>query len=328
MILAGDIGGTKTVLALFKDRGRPIPLQRQTFNSRDHDGLESVLKRFKKNLTGGSVKIRAACFGVAGPVIRNATRTINLPWMVKGGRLGRLLGTQNVTLLNDLEAMAHGVSALKKDDLVTLQKGRPVPGNAALIAAGTGLGEAILFWDGKRHRPSASEGGHTEFGPRIEPEMRLWAYLRKRYGHVSTERVVSGPGLVNLYRFLEESGKGREPAYLTERLSREDPATVIAETALSGKNRLCVKALDLFVSAYGAEAGNLALKALAVGGVYIGGGIAPKILPKFRDGAFLRSFADKGRYAALLSNIPVRVILNPDTALLGAALYARTRIPS
>lgn len=325
MILAGDTGGTKTVIALFEEAGERLRVVREeTFPSQDYGGLEEILNLFLEG--GSSPVLRAACFGVAGPVVEGRSEATNLPWVIDAKALGGTLGIKNVSVINDLVATAYGVPVLTSEELCVLNEGRSHPGgNMALIAAGTGLGEAILFWDGGAYQGVASEGGHADLAPRNALEIELLQYLLTRYHRVSYERVVSGPGIFNIYAFLKDAGYGEEPSWLTERLRDEDPSAVIAETALRGENELCTKALRLFVSLYGAEAGNLALKALATGGVYIGGGIAPKILDQLTDGTFMAAFTDKGRLSPVLEDMPVRVILNPETALLGAARHAALR---
>jgi glucokinase len=267
--------------------------------------------------------ITAACFGVAGPVIGNRCRTTNLPWVVDGPELARRFKIPAVRLVNDLEATAHGLLCLRPDEFTVLNRGTPPAGKSAmvLIAAGTGLGEAMLYWNGHRYQPRPSEGGHADFAPNSDQEIELLRYLRGSYVHVSYERVLSGPGLHAIYEFLRDTKKN-EPTWVAERIKMSDPAAVIAEIGLGGQAEICVQALDLFTSIYGAEAGNLALKALAFDGVYLGGGIAPKILPKLQEPGFLRAFTSKGRYQRLLSGIPVRVIMNPKTALIGAASAA------
>ncbi len=326
-ILAGDIGGTKTILALFAGDKGPMRLIREAvYPSGLYSDLESVLKEF---LQGNEIPPRRACFGVAGPVLQGRSETTNLPWIVDTDEISHRFAIPSVALLNDLEATAYGVLALPEEDFFILNRGEPerfsyetgTRGNRAVISAGTGLGEAILFWNGSAYQPSASEGGHGDFAPRNPLQVALLEYLWREYPSVSYERILSGPGLFNLYRFLKETGHGEEPPWLAERLAVEDPAAVVAEVALRGKADLCVKALDLFVSVYGAEAGNLALKALATGGVYLGGGIAPKILQKLRDGTLMKAFVDKGRFSELMSRIPVRIILNEKVALSGAAHY-------
>jgi len=323
MILAGDIGGTKSLLALFAPGGDGRAAQHEeSLPSRDYPGLEAVLEDY---LRRHREKMTLACLGVPGPVIDSRCLTPNIPWKVDAGELRRVLGAE-VILLNDLEAMGYGLATLGPDDFATLNEGQPQTGNAALIAPGTGLGEAILFWDGRRHRPSASEGGHASFAPQNELGIALLQHLMKQHEHVSNDRIVSGSGLKRVYDFLKESRPGPEPEWLRlELAAAEDPAAVISRVALEGKAELCVKALDLWVSIFGAEAGNLALKALAVAGVYLGGGIAPKILPKLKDKTFLAAFHRKGRLSDLVRDIPVRVILNPKTALYGAARFALER---
>ena len=320
MILAGDIGGTKTVIGLFEEAGHRLhAIREDTFPSRNYGTLEEILNQFLGS--GSRLPLRAACFGVAGPVIEGKSKTTNLPWVLDERRLADILHVPHVTLLNDLEAAAYGMLHLEPTDLCTLQPGLPRKGNIAVIAAGTGLGEAILYWDGNCYHPIATEGGHTDFGPRSDLEVELLRYLQRECGRVSYERVLSGPGLFNIYRFLRDSGVASEPEWLRVRIAEADAGAVISEIGLVGDDPLCTKALDLFVSVYGAEAGNLALKAFAIGGVYVGGGIAPKILPKLRDGTFTSAFADKGRFAELLRSVEVKVALNPRAALLGAAHY-------
>ena len=324
MILAGDVGGTKTALALFDEAcGGLRPLRDATFPSKDHASLEEIVATFLA--AGEAVPPRAACFGVAGAVIEGKSQATNLPWHLDEGLLARASGAPHAKLLNDLEATAYGMLRLRPDELAPLNPKAAAPrkGNVAVIAAGTGLGEAMLYWDGHRYHPISSEGGHGDFGPRTDPEIDLLRYLRQRHGHVSYERVLSGPGLHNVYNFLRDSGAHPEPAALAGRLAAAaDPSAVISELGLAGEEPLCAAALELFCTLYGAETGNLALKCVAVGGVFVGGGIAPKILPALRQGAFLRGFLDKGRFAALLETIPVQVALNPRAALLGAAHYA------
>ena len=319
LILAGDIGGTTTRLALCEvEGGAPAPRAQADFPSPKYPGLEAILAEF---LQDKDAKILSAAFGVAGPVREGRVETPNLKWVVDAASLARQIGIARVDLLNDLEATAWGTLALKDEDFEVLQAGEAQRGgNRAVIAAGTGLGEALLVPEEKGYRPLASEGGHADFAPRDELEVELLRFLTGIHGHVSYERVVSGPGLVSLYRFLRESGRGEEPEWLSRKLAEEDPAAVIATAALEGTSPLCSLALDRFVSLYGAEAGNFALKVLATGGIYLGGGIAPKILPKLREQTFIESFQAKGRYRKLLEKVPVRVILNQRTALLGAAL--------
>lgn len=328
MILAGDVGGTKTVLALFEEGAEGLRLHREaTYPSRSASRFEDLCERFLGE--AGGPPVRAACFGIAGAVVEGRVRATNLPWEVDEAGLASTLGIARVRLLNDLEAAAYGVLIAPPESLVCLQPGRPRPGGAtlALIAAGTGLGEAIMAWDGQHHQVIASEGGHADFAPRTELEAALWAYLHREFGHVSYERVLSGPGLYNVYRFLRQHRRVPEPPWLAERLRAGDPSAAVSEAGLGGRDPICAEALDLFVSVYGAEAGNLALKALAVGGVFVGGGIAPKILPKLQESGFVAAFCDKGRLTDLMRSIPVHAVRDPRTPLLGAADRARALGP-
>jgi glucokinase len=317
MILVGDIGGTNTRLALFEGlQHSDIDI----FPSAQFAGLDEIAAKFLKQ-TGASVE--AACFGIAGPVRDGVSKVSNLPWVVDARQIAVKLSIERVSLLNDLEANAHGIAVLQPSDFVSLNAGvAGSSGNRALISAGTGLGEAGLLAEGNGYRPFASEGGHSDFAPRNELEIELFRFLLKQWSRVSFERVLSGPGLLNIYEFLRDTGRGSEPAWLAERMHGENPSAVISETALAGSAEICVQALDMFVATYGAEAGNLALKLMATGGVFIGGGIAPKIAPKLGDSTFMTAFVDKGRFRSLLESIPVRVIMNDKTALLGAAHYA------
>jgi glucokinase len=321
VILAGDVGGTKTTLALFEARDGAAALVREvTLPSHDVPSLEAAVARFLG--AGPHADIAAACVGIAGPMVDGRVVTTNLPWVVDEQSLADAIPTGRARLINDLEATAHGIWALGEDELVPLQSGAPRHGNLAVIAAGTGLGEAIVVGDGPAGTVIATEGGHADFAPRGELEEDLLRYLRKEFGRVSCERVLSGPGLVNVYRFLRDTGVGRESAEATALMRERDPAAVVTELATRGTDRLSEMALGVFVSVYGAEAGNLALKALAVGGVVVAGGIAPRIMPALGSGAFISAFRDKGRLSSLMETIPVRVALNPKTALLGAARVA------
>ncbi|OGN65232.1 MAG: glucokinase [Chlamydiae bacterium RIFCSPHIGHO2_12_FULL_49_9] len=318
MILAGDVGGTHTRLALF-EKGQLR--EERKFSSRNYKGLEEIVEEYlsleKKNVS-------VACFGIAGPVRDGKCKATNLPWEVDASELSLRLKIEKVSLLNDLEANAHGLKMLKPEELFLLQKGNPKQsGNRALISAGTGLGEAGLFWDGKAHHPFACEGGHADFAPRNELEIELLLYLKKKFGHVSYERVVSGPGLHAIYEFLVESGKERRSEDVKAEMKKKDPSFVVSEFGRENRDLACSKALDLFLSCYGAETGNLALKLLALGGCFIGGGIAPHLAERMKAG-FVSSFIDKGRFGSLLETIPVWVVLNDNTALLGAAAYGAT----
>ena len=325
-VLAGDIGGTKANIGLFSVRGREIQLvSEKSFVCKNYLGLEPILKEFLTII--GNRNIIAASFGVAGTIHKGRVTPVNLPWTIDIIEIRKLLNTKQVFILNDLEANAWGILKLDHDEFEILNDNVAHEGNAALISAGTGLGQSILFWNGKSHIPFATEGGHTDFAPQSALEADLLEYLILKFGHVSYERIVSGPGLHNIYLFLKDTGRfGKEPEWLENRLRQEEPAAVISECALANESDLCEKALYTFVSIFGAEAGNLALKALAVGGIYLGGGIAPKIIEKLKDGTFMGAFTSKGRLSDIVSSIPVKVILNDKTALLGAANFASQKI--
>jgi len=332
MILAGDVGGTKTNLGLFEREGHGLRLVRSDkLHSADFPGLPAAIHSF---LGAGPVRgdLEAACFGIPGPVIDNRASTTNLPWVVDGAQIAADIQVRAVALVNDLVATAEGIPLLAGHELATLQEGSPEPdGNRVLIAAGTGLGMAMLPRVGDRWVPVASEGGHADYPPRTEDEIDLLRYLRERFGRVSAERVVSGMGLLNVYNFLRDVRRMSETPRVREALAGgEEPAKVIGEAALAAGQEgceLCSRALDLLVAAYGALAGNLALLGTATGGVYLGGGIAPKILPRLAGGLFLQAFVAKGRFVPYLEKLPVRVILNDRAALLGAASHA-SRLPS
>ncbi len=333
MILAGDVGGTKVHLALYRfEQGALRHVRDRKFPAAQHPDLQSIVREFlgaKNPDTGKHEEIDAACFGVPGPARNNVVRLTNLPWTLESHQLARDLGIEHLFLINDLEANGYGIAELSPDQILVLSEGdSSLVGNRALMAAGTGLGEAFLVWNGKSHIPMASEGGHVDFGPRTDLEIELLKYLRSDpeiNGHVSWERVCSGIGLRNIYTFLRDEKKMVESPALRKRMQEEDPNSVIGELGESDEDELCAKVLDVFVSAYGAEAGNLALKVLAHGGVYIGGGIAPKILKKMQDGTFMRAFCDKGRLHDLVCQMPVRIILETRAALIGAAAYAEAR---
>jgi glucokinase len=327
MILAGDVGGTKVDLALYNfEQGQLKPVIDKKYAAREFPSLRAVVEEFLAECKPVEA-ITSACFGVPGPVRNGRLKLTNLPWLLDSRDLGRELNIEHLFLINDLEANGYGIPELTADKILTLSTGdASAVGNRGLIAAGTGLGEAVLVWDGRRHMPLASEGGHTDFAPRSEEEIELLRYLwRTLNGRVSYERVVSGLGLANIYNFLRDEKGMPEPAWLKERMATEDPNAVIGESAESGESELCVHTLELFVSAYGAEAGNLALKVLAVGGMYIGGGIAPKVVKTIREGGFMKAFTDKGRLSALLEQTPVHIILESRAALIGAASFAEAR---
>ena len=320
--LGGDIGGTKTRLALFEPRGSRLTLIRENqYPSKQFDSLSAIVETF---LASDSTAFERACFGIAGPVRNGICETTNLPWKINAREMGVKLGGKAVALLNDLEANAYGIAELEAGDFAVIQAGNPkAAGSAAVISAGTGLGEAGLYWDGTRHHPFASEGGHCDFSPVQEIDLALFQFLSKRYGHVSWERVLSGMGLVNLHEFLCEYRKLPAPAWFEEEVKRTgDRGRVVTESALSGKCPVCVETIDLLIRFYGAKAGNLALTLMATGGIYLGGGIAPRIISKLQSPVFLKAFLDKGRLQKILQEIPVKVILNDRTALLGAGHYA------
>jgi glucokinase len=326
LILAGDVGGTKTDLAVFPDaEGRPAPVAEATFASRDHASLQDAVRAF---LARCGLRVDSALFGVAGPVAGGKARITNLPWVLDEAELSAALGLERVRLVNDLQAVAAGVPLLEDAELCTLNRGVvDRHGAVAVIAPGTGLGEAFLIWDGSRHRAFPSQGGHADFAPADARQAELLAYLRARHGHVSCERVCSGMGLPNIIAFLRErgGGGGAEQAGGDPPGAGGDPTPAIIAAALdlARPDARCRAALDIFAAVLGAEAGNLALKVMASGGVYLGGGIPPRILPVLQAGGFLAAFRGKGRMADLMAGIPVHVILNPKTALLGAAVLAR-----
>ena len=321
MILAGDVGGTSVRLAYFELKNdRLSAIAEGLKHARDYSSLQSAVVEFIRD--HGFAPI-CACFGVAGPVTNGVVKASNLPWIIDASVLEREAAIPRVHLINDLEANAYGLAELTEQDFELLTPGiTGLKGNAAVISAGTGLGEAGLFWDGSAHRPFAAEGGHADFAPANELQAELWRYLNKKFGHVSWERVLSGPGQHNIYEFLRQNGNGQEEPWLTEELKHDDPSAVISRHGIDGTSRLCELAVNMFVEIYGAAAGNLALKILALSGVYVGGGIAPKILPKLKEPRFLEAFRDKGRLRPLMETIPVRVVLNEKTALLGAGHVA------
>jgi glucokinase len=323
LLLAGDIGGTKTHLGIFsREQGLRAPLAEADFSCAEFPNLAAIVRKF---LNGNKLMADAACFGVAGPVRRGSSRVTNLPWVLDEMQLCRELNLKTVRLINDLEALACAVPLLTSSDLHTLNEGRPISkGNTAVIAPGTGLGEAFLTWDGMYYREHASEGGHADFAPNDALERELLSYLQEKIGHVSYESVCSGLGIINIYCFLRERCYAEEPSWLSDKLAREkDPVPVIAGVAVDNENTcdLCVMTLKLFVSILGAEAGNMALKVMATNGVYIGGGIPRRILTLLENEQFMKSFRHKGRMSDLVSQVPVYIITNPGAALLGAAHY-------
>lgn len=322
-IVAGDVGGTNTRLAHFRvdSTSEPTLLAEQTYPSGSSEDLSVLLSRFLDQLP--KHQIARGCIGIAGPVIDQTCDTTNLPWRVSAREIRQAFGFEEVWLLNDLEANAWGIDALDEGDFHCLNTGRiETTGNRSIISAGTGLGEAGMVWNGQRHQPFASEGGHTDFSPVTKLEFELQEWLADRYGHVSWERLVSGPGLESLYTFLLAYREQQTPAWLRDQMSQRGMAPVISQVALEGGDPLCLESLDLFIDLYGREAGNHALKLMSSGGVYLGGGIPPRILSRLKEGSFLNAFFDKGRMRPLMEAMPVRVILNDKAALLGAARFA------
>ncbi len=320
MILVGDIGGTKTKLAMVARLDGAWRIEHlRSYESQRYPGLEAVIETYLREVPA---QVDRACLGVAGPVLDGEARITNLPWRMTEQGLGKLLGVAGLTLINDLTALAYAVPELQTENLVVLQEGNRVPGGAiAIVAPGTGLGEGYLTWDGARYRPGASEGGHADFAPADATQVRLLEHLWAEVGgHVSWERVLSGPGLVAIYRFLQTAGGAQVSG--AECLPQSEASAAISARALTGADPLCVRALHLFASILGAQAGNMALTLMATGGVYLGGGIPPKILPVLQDGTFLRAFHDKGRLSRVVEGVPVYVICDPDAQLLGAAACA------
>jgi glucokinase len=324
VILAGDIGGTNSRMAVFQiERGHLRMLDERTYFSREHQSLLEIVNLFLRDCVQS---VGFACLGIAGPVLRGRALATNLPWIADAAEISRQSGIENVWLINDLEAHATAIGDLADTDLVSLNSAVPREGNAALIAAGTGLGEAGMYWDGTRHRVFPAEGGHADWAPQNELQVALYQYLRGKCGHVSCERILSGPGLRNVYEFLRDSKLESEPDWLRDELGQAaDPAAIISQRGLEARTPICERALDIFVSVYGSEAGNLALRMLATAGVFLSGGIASKILSKLSTPLFLDAFADKGRMKPLLETIPVKVITNARVGLIGAARYALNR---
>jgi glucokinase len=319
MLLAGDVGGTKTNLALYAPESGLTPQAEATFKSADYASLEAVVKEF---LAEASLPADKAIFGVPGPVVDGHSTTTNLPWVIRESTLQKALGLQQARLLNDLEATAHGVPNLPLSDLYALNDAPPRSGTKIVVAPGTGLGEAILFSQDGHYHVIPSEGGHADFAPTNLFEIRLLRHLMGKFGHVSYERVCSGSGIPNIYAYLKKQHFAEELPEMKKALKQAaDPTPIIVQKAMAGECELSIATLNAFVSILGAEAGNLTLKVMATGGVYLGGGIPPKILTKLKDGTFMASFVNKGRFAEMLAKIPVYVILNEKTALFGAACY-------
>jgi glucokinase len=322
MILAGDIGGTNARLAYFQPQNGSLELvSERIFPSREYSELGEIVCTFLKDFP---TRPEVACFGIAGPVRNGRVETSNLPWVIEQSRLAKQIQLPATILINDLEAGAWGIGGLTPQDMVPLNQVGRSTGNQAVIAPGTGLGEAGLYWNGSQYEVFACEGGHCDFAPQGDLQIELLRFLTARFGHVSYERILSGPGLVNVYEFLREKKYAEEPAGFAEKLSRGDAAALISAAALSGSNPLAERALDLWVSVYGAEAGNVALKIMATGGIYLSGGISPKILSRLASPVFMTAFLDKGRLRPLVEAIPVHVVTNDKAGLLGAARCAAT----
>jgi glucokinase len=322
MILAGEIGPTRARLAAFETEGNSLrQVVEKTYLSQEHGGLPEIITDFIR--TEG-IPVRSACFGVAGPVRAGRSKISNLPWTIDSRELAKQLKLPSVGLLNDLEAYAYGLDALDSKDFITLSEGaEDAEGNRAVISARTGLGVAGLYWDGFRHHPFACEGGHTDFAPRDDLEMELLAYLQKKYGRISCERILSGPGIKNIYDFLRDTNKEDEPPWLREQVSNAaDAPALISQLALENKSSICDRTLSIFVSIYGGETGNCALHLMTTGGIFLGGSIAAKIEKKMRDPLFMHSFLNKGRMEPLLQQMPVKIVLNDNAGITGSARYA------
>src|SRR3981081_908138 len=321
MILAGEIGATHTRLAAFETEGNQLQCAvEKTYMSQQHDGLPGILADFIK--TEG-IPVHSACLGVAGPARAGRRKISNLPWVIDAREVAEQLRLNSVGLLNDMEAYAYGIDGLESKDFVTLSEGvEEAEGNRAIISAKTGLGMAGLYWDGFRHHPFACEGGHADFAPRNDLQMELLAYLQKKYGRISCERILSGPGIKNIYDFLRDTHKAEEPEWLRTQMSAApDPPALISQMALESKSALCHQTLSIFVSVFGAETGNCALNFMSTGGIFIGGSIAAKIVPKMKSLIFMESFLHKGRMESLLKDMPVKIVLNDDCGIIGAARY-------
>src|SRR6266851_4716405 len=321
MILAGEIGATRTRLAAFETEGNRLQrVVEKNYMSQQHDGLSGILADF---IRSEGIPVHSACFGVAGPVRAGRSKISNLPWIIDAREVATQLRLPSVGLLNDMEAYAYGIDGLESKDFITLSEGsEDAEGNRAVISAKTGLGVAGLYWDGFRHHPFACEGGHADFAPRNDLQMELLAYLQKKYGRISCERILSGPGIKNIYEFLRDTQKAEEPQWLKDRIAAAaDAPALISQLAQEGKAPICDQAMTIFVSIYGAETGNVALNFLSTGGIFIGGSVAAKNVSKMKDEIFMESFLDKGRMVDLLKEIPVTIVLNDDSGLIGAARY-------
>ena len=325
MILAGEIGATRARLAAFETEGNKLQkVVEKIYMSQEERSLPEIIAQFTK--TEG-IPVHNACFGVAGPVRGGQSKISNLSWVIDAKELATLLKLKSVGLINDLEAFAYGIDALESKDFITLSEGsEDAEGNRAVISARTGLGMAGLFWDGHRHHPFACEGGHSNFAPTNDLEIELLQYLQKKYGRVSCERVLSGPGIKNIYEFLRDTRKFEEADWLRDQLSHaQDAPALISQLALENKAAICEQTLAIFVGIYGSQTGDCALNYMSTGGIFIGGSIAAKIVPKMKDPVFLRAFLAKGRMEPLLKGMPVRIVINDDSGIMGAALYTLIR---
>ncbi len=320
IIMAADVGGTKTNLALFRIKnGALLLVQEKSYRTKMYQSFMEMVHDFH---AGNAPSINGTCLGVAGHVTQGRVQGTNFPWKIDREEIHRELKIPSVSLINDMEANAYGLAALYEKDYDTLKNGSNIAGNAALISPGTGLGEAGLFWDGSHYHPFATEGGHCDFSPRNDLDVEIWRILQEKYGHVSWERLISGPGILDIYVILRSLGSKKEPEWLTEKLEKEDPSVVITEAALDGKDSVCKETLELFIRYLATETAQLALKFKTTGGIYIGGGIMPNIIKGMNREIFHSNFVQSGRMNPLLEMVPIKVILNEKTALYGAAYYA------
>ena len=325
LLLAGDIGGTKTLLRLVESTADTEPLFEATYPSANFAHLNDIVTRFLKEAHSSCPA--AACFAIAGPVKNNQSQVTNLGWQLDAQQMEADLGIEHVQLINDFAAVGYGIPAMQAQDVVVLQdQPRVAKAAIAVLGAGTGLGEALMVWQEDRYTVLPTEGGHTDYAPRTDLEIGLLQFLRARHGRVSVERVVSGQGIFTIYEYLRAVEFAPPSPEVEARIQQEDPSAVIAGEALADGDPLCVQALDLFLSCYGAEAGNLALKSLPYGGLYLAGGVGAKVLPKLQNGLFMKNFLDKGRMSVVLETLPVSLITNPKVGLIGATLYAQRLI--
>jgi glucokinase len=323
-VLAGDIGGTKTILALYEFKhGRPKLLAQKKYKTKDYTSLLAMIDSFREE---GILKFQQVCLGVAGPIANGKVHGTNFPWEIDREELRRELHLNSIVLINDMEANAFGLAALRETDLINLKSGSKISGNAAIISPGTGLGEAGLFWDGYEYHPFATEGGHCDFSPRSEYDLEIWEYFHQKYGHVSWERLLSGQGIHDTYQLLRNVSGEKEPKWFSDKMKKEDPAAVITHTAIEKQDLVCRDTLDMFVRFLAMEAAQLALKFKATGGIYIGGGIVPKIFQGMNKETFTDNFIQSGRMNPLLQMIPVQIVMKEKTALLGAAYYGAMRL--